>query len=192
MISSTNSGTNSIANSSPSIVTKIDKNRSSKERRKGDFFDKNPGIKQLLQLSDDWLELESDPGLFTLLIRDFGCFGAEVKEIYDLQKSFTDQVYGFIFLYNVIEEHRKSNLGNVNLNTTSPSILLSGDYITDDEIVNKMFFAYQKVPNSCATHAILSVLMNSTQLEIGPTLKRLQVFNFFMLLVFFIFIFIFL
>lgn len=33
-----------------------------------------------------WLELESDPGLFTLLVEDFGVKGVQVEEIYDLSK----------------------------------------------------------------------------------------------------------
>lgn len=33
---------------------------------------------------DIWVELESDPGLFTLLIEDFGVRGMQVEEIYDL------------------------------------------------------------------------------------------------------------
>ena len=33
-----------------------------------------------------WLELESDPGLFTLWVDDFGVKGVQVEEIYDLSK----------------------------------------------------------------------------------------------------------
>ena len=36
-------------------------------------------------LADGWLELESDPGLFTLLLEDMGVEGIQVEEIYDLQ-----------------------------------------------------------------------------------------------------------
>ena len=36
-------------------------------------------------LADGWLELESDPGLFTLLLEDMGVPDAQVEEIYDLQ-----------------------------------------------------------------------------------------------------------
>lgn len=48
---------------------------------------------------EEWLELESDPGLFTLLVDDFGVKGVQVEEIYDLNKDITDLVYGFIFLF---------------------------------------------------------------------------------------------
>nr|XP_027201713.1 probable cyclin-dependent serine/threonine-protein kinase DDB_G0292550 [Dermatophagoides pteronyssinus] len=163
----------------------------------------NPGLFKLNQLAENWLELESDPGLFTLLIKDFGCPGVEVEEIYDLQSSFDnmDHVYGFIFLFNVIEERRnrcsqRNSIVTVNataststlstttstttinsngLNYQSPSCLLSGNFIDDPKFLNEMFFAHQKVPNSCATHAILSILLNCSQyLDIGPMLKRLK------------------
>nr|VZI44659.1 unnamed protein product [Spirometra erinaceieuropaei] len=48
---------------------------------------------------EEWLELESDPGLFTLLLEDFGVKGVQVEEIYDLSKPIDDVVYGFIFLF---------------------------------------------------------------------------------------------
>lgn len=134
---------------------------------------------QLAQLSEGWLELESDPGLFSSLISDFGCRGVQVEEIYDLQQPFTDQqpsVYGFIFLFNVIEERRNRSRGHGSTHQNdSPSSLLTGDYIDDEEFRNQMFFARQNVPNSCATHAILAVLMNCKQIDIGPTLRRLKV-----------------
>ncbi|XP_033250851.1 ubiquitin carboxyl-terminal hydrolase calypso-like [Drosophila miranda] len=38
----------------------------------------------MAQLADGWLELESDPGLFTLLLEDFGCHDVQVEEVYDL------------------------------------------------------------------------------------------------------------
>lgn len=46
------------------------------------------------RLTDGWLELESDPGLFTLLLEDFGVEGVQVDEIYDLQKPIEGPVYG--------------------------------------------------------------------------------------------------
>lgn len=47
------------------------------------------------RLTDGWLELESDPGLFTLLLEDFGVKGVQVEEIYDLHKAIEGPVYGW-------------------------------------------------------------------------------------------------
>lgn len=46
------------------------------------------------RLTDGWLELESDPGLFTLLMEDFGVKNVQVEEIYDLHKPLELPVYG--------------------------------------------------------------------------------------------------
>ncbi|KAK3910644.1 Ubiquitin carboxyl-terminal hydrolase calypso [Frankliniella fusca] len=116
------------------------------------------------RLTDGWLELESDPGLFTLLLEDFGVKGVQVEEIYDLQKSLEGPVYGFIFLFRWIEERRSRR----------KIIDQSETFVKDDEVVNSIFFAQQMVPNSCATHALISVLLNCPNIHLGGTLTRLK------------------
>uniref|UniRef100_A0A1B6LTB0 Ubiquitin carboxyl-terminal hydrolase n=1 Tax=Graphocephala atropunctata TaxID=36148 RepID=A0A1B6LTB0_9HEMI len=116
------------------------------------------------RLTEGWLELESDPGLFTLLLEDFGVKGVQVEEIYDLQKSLDSPVYGFIFLFRWIEERRSRR----------KVVDQSDIYVKDDEIVNNIFFAQQMVPNSCATHSLLSVLLNCPNIHLGSTLSRLK------------------
>ncbi|KAL5258055.1 hypothetical protein ACHWQZ_G012867 [Mnemiopsis leidyi] len=112
-----------------------------------------------------WLELESDPGLFTLLVHEYGTEGVQVDEVYDINKEIKGPVYGFIFLFKWIEERRaRRKPGNEN-------------FVEDPEIVNSMFFAHQSIHNSCATHALLSILMNCQGLNIGPTLKRIKIFT---------------
>lgn len=116
------------------------------------------------RLTEGWLELESDPGLFTLLLEDFGVKGVQVEEIYDLQKSLEGPVFGFIFLFRWIEERRARR-----------KIVETVDiFVKDEEAVNSIFFAQQVVPNSCATHALLSVLLNCSDLHLGETLGRLK------------------
>ncbi|CAG2062803.1 unnamed protein product [Timema podura] len=115
-------------------------------------------------LTEGWLELESDPGLFTLLLEDFGVNDVQVEEIYDLQKSLDDTVYGFIFLFRWTEE-RRSRRKIVDQSET---------FVKDEEVVNSIFFAQQIVPNSCATHALLSVLLNCPNISLGDTLSRLK------------------
>uniref|UniRef100_A0A8C8RS49 Ubiquitin carboxyl-terminal hydrolase n=1 Tax=Pelusios castaneus TaxID=367368 RepID=A0A8C8RS49_9SAUR len=119
-------------------------------------------------MNKGWLELESDPGLFTLLVEDFGVKGVQVEEIYDLQSKCQGPVYGFIFLFKWIEERRSRRKVSTLVDETS---------VIDDDIVNNMFFAHQLIPNSCATHALLSVLLNCSNVELGPTLSRMKDFT---------------
>ncbi|PSN50046.1 hypothetical protein C0J52_04204 [Blattella germanica] len=115
-------------------------------------------------LTEGWLELESDPGLFTLLLEDFGVKGVQVEEIYDLQKSLEGPIYGFIFLFRWIEERRSRR----------KTVDQSESFVKDEDVVNSIFFAQQMVPNSCATHALLSVLLNCPTIHLGATLSRLK------------------
>lgn len=119
------------------------------------------------RLTEGWLELESDPGLFTLLLEDFGVQGVQVEEVYDLQKPIEGPVYGFIFLFRWIEERRARR----KIVETTAEI-----FVKDDEAVANIFFAQQVVPNSCATHALLSVLLNcdESDIHLGETLGRLK------------------
>ncbi|XP_077428621.1 ubiquitin carboxyl-terminal hydrolase BAP1 isoform X1 [Vanacampus margaritifer] len=119
-------------------------------------------------MNKGWLELESDPGLFSLLVEDFGVKGVQVEEIYDLQSKCQSPVYGFIFLFKWIEERRSRRKVNTLVDETS---------VIDEEIVNDMFFAHQLIPNSCATHALLSVLLNCSGVELGITLSRMKAFT---------------
>lgn len=87
----------------------------------------------ITRLTDGWLELESDPGLFTLLLEDFGVKGVQVEEIYDLGKPLDGPVYGFIFLFRWLEERRSRRNQNIEL------------CVGDEQIVNSIFFAQQVV-----------------------------------------------
>ncbi|CAI6354490.1 unnamed protein product [Macrosiphum euphorbiae] len=118
----------------------------------------------LQNLVEGWLELESDPGLFTLLLEDFGVNGVQLEEIYDLQQSLDSKVYGFVFLFRWIEERRSRRK-----NEDKKDI-----YVKDDVAINSIFFAQQMIPNSCATHALLSILLNCPNIHLGETLERLK------------------
>lgn len=119
-------------------------------------------------MNKGWLELESDPGLFTLLLEDFGVNGVQVEEIYDLQKPIEGTVYGFIFLFRWIEERRSRRKTNLEVES----------FVTDPDAVNKIFFAQQIIPNSCATHALLSVLLNcGNKVKLGKTLNLIKDFT---------------
>jgi len=107
----------------------------------------------------DWCLIESDPGVFTELIRGFGVENAEVEEIYSLDElSSLSPVYGLVFLFKwqAEEQHAGNLLNNC----------------------GEIFFARQVINNACATQAIISILMNlaTDEIKLGNTLTDFKSF----------------
>lgn len=123
------------------------------------------------EATDEWRELESDPGLFSLLIQEFGVHGVKVEEIYDVSKKIEAKVYGFVFLF-------RYELGDRRARKKARDLVSDNTcYVLEPSIVNGMFFAHQIINNSCATHALLSVLLNCPDVQLGSTLKKLKGFS---------------
>jgi ubiquitin carboxyl-terminal hydrolase L5 len=109
----------------------------------------------------EWCTIESDPGVFTELIKNIGVKGVQVDEIIDLDvlEGDSEPVYGLIFLFKYMQ-----NSGY------KPNVLTTWD--------PELFFAKQEVQNACATQAILGILLNNEdKLDIGQTLKELKSFT---------------
>ncbi|XP_071948052.1 ubiquitin carboxyl-terminal hydrolase isozyme L5-like [Antedon mediterranea] len=112
----------------------------------------------------DWCLIESDPGVFTELIKGFGTTGVQVEEIWSLDEtSFADlkPVHGLIFLFK-----------------WKPGIEGAGSIVRDDRL-NTIFFAKQVINNACATQAILSILLNCKHKDfnLGTTLTDFKQFS---------------
>ncbi|XP_077573557.1 ubiquitin carboxyl-terminal hydrolase isozyme L5 isoform X1 [Stigmatopora nigra] len=112
----------------------------------------------------EWCLMESDPGVFTELIKGFGCKGAQVEEIWSMEPENFDNlkpVHGLIFLF-------KWQAGEEPAGS-----------IVQDSRLDHIFFAKQVINNACATQAIVSVLLNCSHPDmlLGHTLTEFREFS---------------
>ncbi|CAD7082817.1 unnamed protein product [Hermetia illucens] len=111
----------------------------------------------------NWCLIESDPGVFTELIREFGCEGVQVEELWSLDAdSFKnlEPIHGLIFLFKWVQDDEPAGS------------------IVQDSRLDKIFFAKQVINNACATQAILSILLNCehADVKLGNTLSEFKEF----------------
>ncbi|KZT66892.1 cysteine proteinase [Daedalea quercina L-15889] len=103
--------------------------------------------------------IESDPGVFTTLLHKLGVRGFEVTEIYDIEPWATDhlQPLGLIFCYMC----------------NDPDGANTSEF--EDEDAERVWFANQLSDDACASHALLNVLLNCPQVDLGEELREIQV-----------------
>ncbi|PIL34313.1 hypothetical protein GSI_03088 [Ganoderma sinense ZZ0214-1] len=105
--------------------------------------------------------IESDPGVFTTLVRKLGVAGLEVTELYSVEAFATDHInpYGLIFCYLCEAD-------------TSAKPEFSPEDDLDDPDARSIWFANQLSDDACASQAILNVLLNCRDVDLGPELKE--------------------
>jgi len=104
----------------------------------------------------DWCTIESDPGVFTQLIENIGVRGLQVEDLYALDEDIISDlkpIYGLVFLFKWVKG-TKDDRPTCDLPT--------------------IYFAQQVVVNACATQAILSILLNCSKIDLGPTLTEFK------------------
>ncbi|OAL71706.1 hypothetical protein A7D00_3735 [Trichophyton violaceum] len=112
---------------------------------------------------DSWngfCEIENEPALFNAILQDIGVKGVKVQEVVSLDEEMLaflpKPIYGLIFLFRWREDdpHKQEQ--------TCPESL---------------WFANQTVENACATVALLNIIYNIEDIEIGEELKSFREFT---------------
>ena len=106
-----------------------------------------------------WCTIESDPGVFTELIHSVGCDDIQLEEVITMDM-LPEKMYGLIFLFKWKKELYQSDTRTA---------------ITAEDTT--VYFAKQTVNNACATQALINILLNCEDLELGDTLRSFKEFT---------------
>ncbi|TFY76289.1 hypothetical protein EWM64_g7722 [Hericium alpestre] len=101
--------------------------------------------------------IESDPGVFTTLLRTLGVRGLEVVELYDIEPWAINHLkpHGLIFCFLWHKDtHRAQDFA--------------------DPAAERVWFANQLSQDSCASAAVLNVLLNCPGCDVGPELEAFR------------------
>ncbi|KAI5466478.1 hypothetical protein BGZ63DRAFT_411755 [Mariannaea sp. PMI_226] len=110
-----------------------------------------------IQAWDGWIELESEPAFFNTILRDLGVQDVKAQEIFSIDQGslslLPKPVFGLIFLFQYVPGQ---------------------DDIEQDEDTGDVWFANQTTDNACATVAMLNIIMNVEQLDLGENLGKFK------------------
>ncbi|XPS91407.1 Ubiquitinyl hydrolase 1 [Ascochyta lentis] len=106
-------------------------------------------------------DIESEPAYFATILRDMGIQGVNVREVFAMEPWFLETLpqptYGLILLYR----YRDNGSSDQSTETSHP-----------------LWFANQlPAQNSCATLAMINIIMNSADVEIGDHLQQFKDFT---------------
>ncbi|KAF2086290.1 ubiquitin carboxyl-terminal hydrolase [Saccharata proteae CBS 121410] len=152
------------------MATRASKRRKVKDAQNRDAippehraFPKNPLDAATSEDKRNWqgfCEIENDPAFFNVMLREFGVQGVKVNEVFGLDEALLAMlpkpVYGLIFLFRYVDD------GFENQESTCPE---------------NVWFANQIQGNACATVALLNIVMNVPDLDIGPNLESFKDFT---------------
>ncbi|QPG93811.1 hypothetical protein C2857_002774 [Epichloe festucae Fl1] len=101
-----------------------------------------------------WVELESEPAFFNTILRDLGVRNVKVQELFTMDQDSLDAVskpvFGLVFLFQYDPAHQNE------------------EQVHDSEA--QIWFANQTTNNACATVALLNIIMNAPDIELGQQL----------------------
>ncbi|KAK9457686.1 cysteine proteinase [Dipodascopsis uninucleata] len=109
-----------------------------------------------------WCTVESDPIVFMNILREIGVNGVDVVEIYTMDADELLQLsrtYGLVFLFKWEKKF-----------TSDEKEVTSGE-------TDQVWFANQVTENSCASLALINIILNHTEIDIGDHLKGFEEFT---------------
>lgn len=105
-----------------------------------------------------WVELESEPAFFNIILRDLGVRNAKVQELFAIDQESLEAVakpvLGLIFLFQYEPGHDEKE--------------------QQQDTESGIWFANQTTNNACATVALLNILMNARDIDLGQQLTEFR------------------
>jgi len=102
--------------------------------------------------------------VFTALVEGLGTKGVQFDELFSLDAEGLTRlspVYGVIFLFKYLSGAPRG------------SEPIDGNFDADATV----FFAQQTIQNACGTQALLSVILNAQDIDIGQNLEEFKLFT---------------
>ncbi|KAK4556312.1 hypothetical protein LTR86_006456 [Recurvomyces mirabilis] len=110
---------------------------------------------------DGWVEMESEPAFFNVMLNEMDAKGVRVQEIYDMDDEYLltlpHPVHALIFLFRYRENDTEQQ--------------------EEGKCPQDVWFANQTPDYACATFALLNIVNNMPGLEIGDELRRFKDFT---------------
>ncbi|PLB39383.1 ubiquitin C-terminal hydrolase 37 [Aspergillus candidus] len=105
-------------------------------------------------------EIESEPALFNVMLREFGVKGVKVQEVISLDEEMMEflnkPIYGLIFLFRWREDDPNKQ---------------------EASCPDGLWFANQTASNSCASVALLNIVNNIEGVDLGENLQQFKDFT---------------
>ncbi|KAL4894350.1 ubiquitin carboxyl-terminal hydrolase [Aspergillus ambiguus] len=119
-----------------------------------------PATTQEREQWNGFCELESEPALFNVMLREFGVKGVKVQEVVSLDDEMlallNKPIYGLIFLFRWREDDPEKQVASC---------------------PDGIWFANQTASNACATVALLNIVNNVEEIELGENLQHFKDFT---------------
>ncbi|CEJ56811.1 hypothetical protein PMG11_05529 [Penicillium brasilianum] len=121
-------------------------------------------------------EIESEPALFNVMLREFGVKGVKVQEVVSLDEemmAFLDKpIYGLIFLFRWREDDAN------NQEATCPDGIWFANQVRLQYLcLEPLLIRTQTASNACASVALLNIVNNIPGIDLGENLRHFKEFT---------------